>query len=157
MEGRPVAGNGRLNLMPNRWIGPTALLLFGLAQATWVSAQSAADESPKPPVEEPKSSVDVSRLPINLARIERQLRQSTVREDHDGLRLRYVVDVFGQAPRIELFTKQDNLLNGPVPYGGPSHQDLLNIITPQEHRAPAADFSSLVRWLSGKAKDKSNK
>ena len=71
-----------------------------------------------------------------------------------GLRLRYIVDVYGQAPRIELFTKQDNLLNGPVPYGGPTHQDLLQVITPQEHRAPAANFGNLFRWLSDKAKDK---
>jgi hypothetical protein len=30
-----------------------------------------------------------------------------------------MVDVYGQAPRIELFTKQDNLGSGPVPYGCP--------------------------------------
>ena len=27
-------------------------------------------------------------------------------------------------------------------------------ITPQEYRAPAADFSALFRWLADKAKDK---
>jgi hypothetical protein len=143
--------------MSNRWIGPAALLLFTLAQATWVSAQTGAEDPPKPAAEEPKPSVDVSRLPINLQRIQRKLRQSTVRDESDGLRLRYIVDVYGQAPRIELFTKQDNLLNGPVPYGGPTHQDLLQVITPQEYRAPAADFSGLIRWLAGKAKDKSDK
>ena len=77
-----------------------------------------------------------------------------MRDESDGLRLRYIVDVFGQAPRIELFTNRDYLAHGPAPYGAPTHQDLLQIITPQEHRAPAADFGNLFRWLADKAKDK---
>jgi hypothetical protein len=139
--------------MPTRWIGPAALLL-SLTQATWASGQSSAENPPKPAAEEPKPTVDVSRLPINLNRIQRQLRQSSVRDESEGLRLRYIVDVYGQAPRIELFPNRDYSLTGPAPYGGPTHQDLLNVITPQEHRAPAADFGNLFRWLSGKAKDK---
>jgi hypothetical protein len=146
--------------MPNRWIGPAALL-FSLAQATWTSASpqssSGPAEQPKTAEAEPTPNIDVSRLPINLDRIQRRLRQSSVRDESDGLRLRYIVDVYGQAPRIELFTQQDNLLHGPVPYGGPTHRDLLQVITPQEHRAPAADFGNLFRWLSGKAKDRSDK
>jgi hypothetical protein len=137
--------------MPIRWIGPTALLL-SLTQATWASAQSGAEDPPKPAAETP--TVDVSRLPINLNRIQRQLRQSSVRDESDGLRLRYVVDVFGQAPRIELFPNRDYSLTGPAPYGAPTHNDLLQIITPQEHRAPAANFGNLFRWLADKAKDK---
>jgi hypothetical protein len=140
--------------MRNRWIGPTALLLFSLTQATWASAQSGDENSPKPAVEDPQTSVDVSRLPISLTRIQRQLRQSTVRDESEGLRLRYVVEVFGQAPRIELFPNRDYSLTGPAPYGGPTHRELLQVITPQEYRAPAADFSGILRWLSGKSKDK---
>lgn len=159
MEGRPVAFGDRLNNMPKRWIGPAALLLFSLAQATWASAspQSGSADQPTASEARPGSAVDVSKLPINLSRIERQLRQSTVRDESDGLRLRYVVDVFGQAPRIELFPNRDYSLKGPAPYGAPTHNDLLQMITPQEYRAPAADFSGLFRWLAGKAKDKSNK
>ena len=146
--------------MPNRWIGPAALL-FSLAQATWTSASpqtsSGSGGQPKTAEAEPTPNIDVSRLPINLDRIQRRLRQSSVRDESDGLRLRYIVDVYGQAPRIELFTQQDNLLHGPVPYGGPTHNELLRVITPQEHSAPAADFGNLFRWLSGKAKGKSDK
>jgi hypothetical protein len=142
--------------MPSRWIGPTALLLFSLSQASWASAEpqneSAQPESAAPQAA-PASTVDVSRLPVNLSRIQRQLQRSTVREERDGLNLRYLVDVFGQAPAIELFSTQDNLLDGPVPYGGPTHRDILQVITPQEHRAPAANFGNLFRWLADKAKD----
>jgi hypothetical protein len=31
---------------------------------------------------------------------------------------------------------------------------MINAVTPQEFRAPAADFSSLFRWFADKAKDK---
>jgi len=90
----------------------------------------------------------VNRLPINLERIQRQLRQTTVREERDGLNLRYIVDVYGRAPRIELFTKEDNLRFGQAPYGAPTHQDMINITTPQEYRAPAANLGNLFKWLS---------
>jgi hypothetical protein len=137
--------------MRTKWLGPTAALLFSLIQATGAAAQ--ADEPAGKAATKPaESTVDVSRLPINLDRIQRQLRQSTVRDESDGLRLRYVVDVFGQAPRIELFGGSENGLTGPAPYGAPTHQDMLQIMTPQEFSAPAANFGNLFRWLSDKAK-----
>jgi hypothetical protein len=101
-----------------------------------------------------QDTVDVGKLPVNLERIQRQLQQVTVREERDGLNLRYMVDVYGRAPRIELFTKQDNLETGPVPYGAPTHREMIQAVTPQEFRAPAADFGALFRWLADKAKDK---
>jgi len=145
--------------MRTKWIGPTAVLLFSLFQAAGASAQggSADDPGGKGDGAKPaESSVDVSRLPLNLDRIKRQVRQSTVRDESDGLRLRYVVDVFGQSPRIELFGGPENSLTGPAPYGAPTHQDMLQIMTPQEFSAPAANFGNLFRWLADKAKSKSD-
>jgi hypothetical protein len=129
-----------------RWrhLGLTAVLLFSL-----VPIARASDGAAQPSA---GSQVDVSRLPINVERIHRQLRQTTVREERDGLNLRYIIDVYGQAPRLEFFTKKDNLREGAVPYGAPTHQDMLNVMTPQEYRAPAADFTSLLRWFSGNKK-----
>ena len=101
-----------------------------------------------------QSTVDVDRLPIDLQRIHRELQQSATREEREGLQLRYFVDVFGQAPPLVLFGPQDNLSNGPVPYGGPTHKDMLYQMTPQEFRAPAADFSALIRWLAERANKK---
>ena len=125
--------------MTCRRFGLTALLVFTLVRTAAVGAQE---------------TVDVSKLPVDVARIQRHLRQATVREEREGLNLRYVVDVYGRAPRIELFTRQENLLSGPVPYGAPTHREILNVITPQEFRAPVADFGSLFRWLADKAKDR---
>ena len=145
--------------MRTKWIGPTAVLLFSLFQAAGASAQggSADDPGGKGDGAKPaEATVDVSRLPINMDRIKRQVRQSTVRDESDGLRLRYVVDVFGQSPRIELFGGLENSLTGPAPYGAPTHQDMLQIMTPQEFSAPAANFGNLFRWLADKAKSKSD-
>ena len=95
-----------------------------------------------------QEAVDVSRLPLNLNRIQRELRQSAVREERQGLNLHYVIDVYGQAPPIVIFGPDDNLVRGPVPYGAPTHRDMIEQVTPKEYRAPAADFSALVRWLA---------
>jgi hypothetical protein len=101
-----------------------------------------------------QTSVDVKRLPLDLTKVTRQLRQTAGTESHNGLHIRYSVDVYGQAPRIEFFTKQDNLATGPVPYGAPTHRDMINQVTPIEYRAPIMDFSSLVRWLTDRANKK---
>ena len=95
-----------------------------------------------------QDQVDVSKLPVNLARLQKQLQQTTVRDESVGLNLRYVVDVYGQAPRIELFPKREpGLFTGPPPYGAPTHRQMIEQITPQEYRAPAADFSLIVTHL----------
>src|SRR5262245_39713924 len=131
------------------WLcGSTAALFLSLVSLA--SAQSAAGEGQPPPTPNATPQVDVSRLPINLERIQRQLRETTVREERDGLNLRYIVDVYGRAPRIELFTKEDNLQFGQAPRSAPTHQDMLNIMTPQEFSAPAANFGNLFKWLNKK-------
>jgi hypothetical protein len=101
-----------------------------------------------------QGSLDVNRLPVNLQRIQRQLAQSTrEREEREGVNLRYIIDVFGQAPPIEIFDPNDpSILNGPVPYGAPTHREMIYMITPQEFRSPVMDFSALGRWLAGKKK-----
>jgi hypothetical protein len=102
-----------------------------------------------------KPAVEVSKLPIDMSRIRRQLVLATVREGRDGLNLRYTIDVFGQAPALDLFwsAKGDpNFWRMPAPYGAPTHSEFLRLNTPQEHRAPAADFGALFRWLTDKAK-----
>ncbi|MBI4887865.1 MAG: hypothetical protein HY824_12285 [Acidobacteria bacterium] len=101
-----------------------------------------------------QTPVDVSRLPIDLQRIHRHLRLSTVRQAREGLRLRYFVDVYGEAPPLVVFGPDANLTSGPVPYGGPTHREMLEQMTPREFRAPAADFSALVRWLAERANKK---
>ena len=99
-----------------------------------------------------QEAIDVSRLPINLERIQRELRQSAEREERDGLNLRYVIDVYGQAPPIVIFGPEFDLTYGPVPNSAPTHKEMIEHVTPKEYRAPAADFSALLRWLAERSK-----
>ncbi len=111
----------------------TAVLVFGLAQAA--AGQSATGTSgattSTPGV---VATIDVSRLPVDLRRIERQFRASQIREERNGLNLRYFVEVFAPAPKLVIITKQDNVEKGPAPYGGPSHNDMLEMMTPRHFR-----------------------
>jgi hypothetical protein len=114
-------------------------------------AQQARTPSTASPVPAATSDINVDRLPIDLERIERQLRRSpTEREEFEGLQLRYYVDVYGKSPRIELFAPGENLTTGPTPWGAPTHKDMLQLVTPKEFSAPVMDFSAVMRWLSDK-------
>jgi len=126
-------------------IAAVSILLFGPAVA------ADAQMRPAPPQPEP-NYVNVAMLPVSLARIQQQLRQSTTTEERDGLNLRYQVDVFGRAPEIRIFTPEDNLTTGPVPYGAPTHREIIDHITPQEYRSPVMDFSALMKWLAEKSR-----
>jgi hypothetical protein len=102
-----------------------------------------------------QTSVDVKRLPIDLTKITRDLRQSAATDaSKGGLRIRYSIAVYGAAPQIQFFTKQDNIANGPVPYGAPSHREFIEHNTPIEYRAPGADLGALFAWLAEKAAKK---
>src|SRR5689334_13084669 len=126
----------------------SALLIAGLA-----AGASAQTQEPVPsPAPASTASAPNTQFGLNLARIQRGLRKSTERQDYDGLNLRYYVNVFAPAPPINLFTKQDNIAFGLAPYGGPTHGEIMRLITPQEHSAPAADFSGIARWFSKKGK-----
>jgi hypothetical protein len=107
-------------------------------------------------------AVNVSRLPIDLNRLQHDLRQSaSTQSENHGLKITYRVDVYGQAPRIEIFNKEDNLTTTPAPYGAPTHRDMMDAVarTP-DGRDPAyrqpqlMDFSSFLRWLADKTSRK---
>jgi hypothetical protein len=130
----------------------TALLIvLGIALLS-VAAPVYAQQQATPADQAP--TVDVDRLPLNLNRIQRQLRHAADLEQRDGLNLRYVIQIYGTAPPLQLFTDESNLVNGPVPYGAPTHRELIDHVTPQQFRAPVADFSALMRWLADRDKDK---
>ena len=136
----------RLHNGPLRHSGLAALLIF--ACATLAGAQEVRPSSAATP-----PSVNVERLPVSLSRIQRALRESAEREERNGLNIRYIIDVYGTAPRIDILDpKTDNLRVGPVPYGAPTHQQMLEIMTPQEFRAPVMDFSALMRWFQERSK-----
>jgi hypothetical protein len=134
-----------------RVTGITAAFLASVLAVGPVCAQTRLDE---PASRDPRLESD---LPVSLERIRRELAaQTTTRERRDGLRLDYYVQVYGKAPRLELYSPQINLTNAPVMYGGMTHQEFLGLVTPEEFRAPAADIpgaiAALIKWAMDKKK-----
>jgi hypothetical protein len=129
---------------------PIALLvaLSGFAAPSW--SQEPAPE-PAPAAETP--AVDATKLGISLSNIKRGLRIEAARDDARdqsrsyGLRLEYQVQVFGQAPRIEVLKGMD-LFNGPVPGSAPSHNEFLQFVTPQIYRTPGLPVSAFAGWAA---------
>lgn len=118
-----------------RHISLPVALVVALTMALPIGAGQASAQSA------PTSSPDV-------ARIQKQLRLSASREA-GGPRLSYRVEVFGKAPRFDLFARTENLRTGPVPYGAPTRAQMRDAMTPQAFRPPVADVGAFVRWMAG--------
>ncbi len=89
-------------------------------------------------------------LPVSLARIRRKLAQAPP-SDASLLRLDIYVEVVGKAPALNIFEGFD-LHAGPVPYGAPTHSDMIRHVTPEEFRAPSVPLAPVLalikKWLS---------
>ena len=104
--------------------------------------------------EKPAPKVNVDQLPIDVSKIQKELKRQADVEERDGLNLRYNLHVYGVAPRLLFFAEDEDLTTGPVPWGAPTHQEMIDHITPLPYRAPVADFSAFMRWLAERNKKK---
>jgi hypothetical protein len=103
----------------------------------------------------PQGSVNPDQLGVSLDRIRLRFRRTGLFEpvfDSYKLKLSTYVDVVGKAPPLRLFGPDSNVKNEltsrAVPFGGPTHRDMLQVMTPQEFRTPAMDMTALIEWLS---------
>ena len=88
-------------------------------------------------------SVDPTKLGVDLARIKRELAQAEESEASDSpLRLRFTIQVLGMAPKIDLLEGFN--VSGPIPYGAPTHQEFLDVVTPKEYRSPVVPIFGLA-------------
>lgn len=122
-----------------------------MALAALLAAPSAAlaqePPSPRPPSASATSEtpvVDASKLGVSLSRIRRELASTATEESdpQDSLRLQFRVQVIGTAPPIDFL--EGFSVSGPVPYGPPTHQEVLNVLTPQEYRSPVVPIYGLA-------------
>jgi hypothetical protein len=89
-------------------------------------------------------SVDATKMGVDLSRIKRELAQAQTEEasGDDPLRLRFTVEVVGSAPKIDLL--EGFSVDGPMPYGPPTHREFLDVVTPREFRTPVVPFYGLA-------------
>ena len=126
------------------------LLVLGLASPALAQDPASAQDPPAPPI-------DATKLGVDLTRIEKGLRIAATRdkEVRDGLRLEFSIQVFGQAPKLDILQGID-LVNGAVPGTAPTHRQFIEHVTPQIYRQPGVDFFGLAvlaaqhLWEKGK-------
>jgi hypothetical protein len=125
-------------------------LFAGLSGPAW--AQDAATPAVDP------AAIDATKLGVSLARIQKGLKiaESKEKATRDGLRVEFNIEVFGTAPRLEIF-KDVDLFNGPVPDSAPSHQEFIQFVTPQIYRTPALPVSALAAWAAQRLWQQSKK
>ena len=120
------------------------LLLALLVSAPAAAAQGDGAAVPGTSTRDPNGD-PTAAPPVSIERIQRGLRQAPPAISQSDLK--YFVQVYGQSPKIELFTKQDQLQRGPAPYGAPTHAEFRQLWTPQEFRAPVMDLNAFLMWL----------
>ena len=110
--------------------------------------QSDAQPSPPPPAREAVSPLpSPEALGISLDRVRRELRELPP-VTTNLLRYDFHVDVYGTTPPVDFFKDFDLSPYGPVRYGGMTHAEFLNVVTPQAYRAPSGDLISLAVWAA---------
>lgn len=111
---------------------------------------------PAPPVD--GQAIDASKLGVDLGRIKKGLRVAETREKltTDGLRLNFAIQVYGQAPKIDVL-KGIDLFNGGVPGTAPSHNQMIEFWTPAIYRSPTMPVSALAFWAASQIWEKSKK
>jgi hypothetical protein len=131
------------------------VLVACLMVASPALAQDPPQQPPPPPADE---AIDPAKLGVSLSKIQRGLFVAAAREKEkkDGIHLEFNVQVYGQAPKIEVL-KGIDLFNGAVPNSAPSHGQMIEYWTPQIYRSPGLPISALAYWAAQHFWEKSKK
>jgi hypothetical protein len=146
----------KLSLRKARSLAARAVVFGVLASPalgqTPADSNTAAAPATPPPQTASSPSLNVSKLPINLSRLQRRLRTSAERSQQDGTNLKVFVDVYAFAPPLVLFTRGDILGDGAVPGGPNRHQEMIDLSTPTEHRGSNTVRKGGINILGGRKK-----
>jgi hypothetical protein len=85
----------------------------------------------------------VEALGMSFERIKRGLRVLPPSTAKTPLKLEYYVEVQGLMPPLPLF-KPGELTTGPVPFGAPTHRDMMDHVTPEAFKSGTVPVSSLA-------------
>ncbi len=128
------------------------VLLLSLSVPAWAQGSEAK------PAQASEPAIDASKLGVSLSRIQKGLRMSESKERQSGsaLRLEFQIQVYGQAPRIDIL-KDVDILHGDAPGSAPTHRQIIEFLTPQIYRTPGMPLSVLAGWAANQWWQKSKK
>jgi hypothetical protein len=132
------AGQMRVRVRFWRRAASGVLVLCSLAFASPPAAAQGTPDTQPPPSANGSAAptIDPDRLPIDLDKIQRAIRRPpAIKLDNE--RAVFRIEIFGRKPTIEDILGRD-FLRGPVPYGGMTHQEFLNMVTPKDVQGYAA-------------------
>ena len=103
--------------------GLTVVVIVTLLSASPAPAQQGSTQAAPPSAES---------LGVSLSQIRNQLKDAPALPPapRAGLRYDFFVNVFGKRPPIQFFKDFDLSMYGPVKWGGVTHQEILNAVTP---------------------------
>ena len=107
------------------------LLLAPVGKAQQPPAATTPQASPSRP-QAKTSPPSAESLGVSLKSIRRQLKDApkTKKGSGTGMRYDFFVDVFGTRPAIDFFKDFDLSTGGGVRWGGATHQEILDAVTP---------------------------
>lgn len=102
------------------------------------TAQAVPDAHPPPTANGSTTTptVNIDRLPLDLDKIQRALQRPPALKIETSRSI-FRIEIFGRKPTIEDILGKD-YMRGPVPAGAPTHQEFLNLVTPQDVQGYAA-------------------
>ena len=130
-----------------------------LPAASSVSAQAPGQSS----ASVPQRNGESIELPVSVEKIQKAISRPAAIQPQRSDRPVFRVEVFAKKPTVEDILGPD-YLKGPVPYGGMTHQEFLNMVTPNEFKGYSvftnregmmvAATSLAMQWALMKAIDK---
>jgi hypothetical protein len=129
----------------------TAAVAAALAMAplAWAQTPGAPGGTPAAQVSPQVKEPSAESMGVSLRAIRQQFKEAPLLPLAPGAGLRYdfFVDVLGKRPAIEFFKDFDLSTEGAVKWGGVTHQEILNAVTPFpfQHYGMGLDVLSLIR------------
>ena len=138
-----------------RVLAALLVLLTGLQPALLHAQPAGAANGQTPPsrtqapaASTPQSALadqpDIEALGLSFDRIKRLLADRAPSDKKSPLKLNYYVEVVALAPRLQLFTPEDLAPGGIVPWGAPTHADIVRLFTPVAFSSPRMPVGTLV-------------
>jgi hypothetical protein len=149
-------GHCSLVLLCTLGLPPNATASQSTASQTPPQQSNPAPQTPQPGT----IKIDPDKLPVSLDRIQRAVADTPMLRFDQSDKPVFRVQVFGENPTIEDILGPD-FAKGPVRYGSMTHQEFLNLVTPNDVKgyaafsnkegATVAATSFLFQWTLQKA------